>query len=107
MTKRCDSPSRESGGPDRYRLILENIRDFAIFSADLNGLINEWNPGAERFFGYTEREIVGQPMDVLYVPEDRAIGRAELEKARAAQTGYSEDERWHLKKDGSRFFVSG
>jgi PAS domain S-box-containing protein len=92
---------------DRFRLILQNVRDFAIFSADLNGHINEWNPGAERFFGYSEKEILGQHMELLYVPEDRAAGRAELEKAQAAQTGYSEDERWHLKKDGTRFFVSG
>jgi PAS domain S-box-containing protein len=92
---------------DRFRLILHNVRDFAIFAADLEGRINEWNPGAERFFGYTDREILGQPMDMLYVPEDREAGRAELEKAQAARTGFSEDERWHLKKDGSRFFVNG
>ena len=93
--------------PQQYRLILENVRDFAIFSADLHGRINKWNPGAERFFGYSESEILGQPMEILYVPEDRAAGRAEMEKARAALTGSSEDERWHLKKDGSRFFVNG
>ena len=92
---------------EQYRLILENVRDFAIFSADLNGRINNWNPGAERFFGYSESEILGQPMEILYVPEDRAEGRAEMEKAQAALTGSSEDERWHLKKDGSRFFVNG
>ena len=107
MGSRTDAPSSGGGRENQYRLILENVRDFAIFSADLNGLINNWNPGAERFFGYTEQEILGRPMDILYVPEDRAAGRAELEKARAAQTGYSEDERWHLKKDGTRFFVSG
>lgn len=93
--------------PDKYRLILQNVRDFAIFSADLDGRINEWNPGAQRFFGYTEKEILGQPMEILYVPEDRAAGRVQLEKAVAAKTGVSEDERWHLRKDGSRFFVSG
>ena len=92
---------------DPYRLILENVRDFAIFSVDLRGRVEKWNPGAARFFGYEESEILGQPMEVLYVPEDRAAGRAELEKAQAALTGSSEDERWHLKKDGSRFFVSG
>jgi PAS domain S-box-containing protein len=98
----CDSKDS-----DQYRLILDNVRDFAIFSTDLHGQINKWNPGAERFFGYTGTEILGQPMELLYVPEDRAAGRAELEKAQAAKTGSSEDERWHLKKDGTRFFVSG
>lgn len=107
MQRNCPSDSVPAAGQDRYRLILQNVRDFAIFSADLDGRINEWNPGAARFFGYTEQEILGQPMELLYVPEDRAVGRAELEKAQAAQTGFSEDERWHLKKDGTRFFVSG
>lgn len=95
------------GQSDKYRLILQNVRSFAIFSADLEGRIDEWNPGAEHLFGYRTEEILGQPMELLYVPEDRVAGRAELEKAKAAQTGFSEDERWHLRKDGSRFFVSG
>lgn len=92
---------------DKLRLILENVREFAIFSAGLDGRIDEWNPGAERLFGYKEEEILGQPMEILYVPEDRIAGKAEMEKAVAAQTGFSEDERWHLRKDGSRMFLSG
>jgi PAS domain S-box-containing protein len=57
----------------------------------LDGRIDEWNPGAERLFGYKEEEILGQPMEILYVPEDRIAGKAEMEKAVAAQTGFSED----------------
>ena len=83
------------------------MRDFAIFSADPNGQINSWNPGAERFFGYKEKEILGRPMDLLYCPEDRAAGIAEQERRIAAERGTSEDERWHLRKDGTRFFVFG
>lgn len=90
-----------------HRLIFENVRDFAIFFADVKGLIVRWNPGAERFFGYTEPEILGQPMDVLYTAEDREKGIAEQERISAASTGHSSDERWHLRKDGSRFFVFG
>jgi PAS domain S-box-containing protein len=96
-----------NGQMDKYRLILENVREFAIFSADLEGRIDEWNPGAQRLFGYSNEEILGRPMDILYVPEDRAAGRVEIEKAGAAANGFSEDERWHLRKDGSRLFVSG
>jgi PAS domain S-box-containing protein len=92
---------------DKYRLILQNVREFAIFSADLEGRIDEWNPGAQRLFGYSNDEILGRPMDILYVPEDRAAGRVEMEKAVAAANGFSEDERWHMRKDGSRLFVSG
>jgi len=104
----CPTPrNNELESQNWHRLIVENVRDFAIFSADVNGRINSWNPGAERFFGYNEAEILGQPMEILYVPEDRAAGVAKREQAAAAETGYSEDERWHLRKDGSRFFVFG
>lgn len=90
-----------------YRLIVDNVRDFAIFSADVKGEISSWNPGAERFFGYRADEILGKPMDVLYCPEDRAAGIAEQERKTALEQGTSEDERWHIRKDGSRFFVFG
>jgi len=104
----CPTPTNnELESQNWQRLIVENVRDFAIFSADVNGRINSWNPGAERFFGYNEAEILGQPMEILYVPEDRAAGVAKREQAAAAETGFSEDERWHLRKDGSRFFVFG
>jgi PAS domain S-box-containing protein len=104
----CTSPgNRHQESEQWYRLIVENVRDFAIFSADLKGFITSWNPGAERFFGYNEQEILGKPMDILYVEEDRASGVAERERSQAAEKGYSEDERWHLRKDGSRFFVFG
>jgi PAS domain S-box-containing protein len=90
-----------------HRLIVNNCRDFAIFSADVNGYINSWNPGAERFFGYRADEICGKPMEILYTPEDRASGIAAQERAGALKNGSSEDERWHMRNDGSRFFVSG
>jgi len=92
---------------DLHRLIFENVRDFAIFFADLEGRIVRWNPGAERFFGYAESEVLGQSMEILYTPEDRSNGIAERERTLAAQTGASSDERWHLRKDGTRFFVFG
>jgi PAS domain S-box-containing protein len=90
-----------------YRLIVNNVRDFAIFSTDTRGRISSWNPGAERFFGYPCDEVLGKPMDLLYTPEDRAAGIADRERAEALARGTSEDERWHLRKDGSRFFVFG
>jgi len=99
------SASRESH--QWYRLIVNNVRDFAIFTTDVNGKIKSWNPGAERFFGFTAREIIGKPMDILYVPEDRTAGVARHERSIAVEKGSSEDERWHLRKDGTRFFVFG
>ena len=90
-----------------YRLIVDNVHDFAIFSADVNGQISSWNPGAERFFGYKAEEILGKPMEILYSPEDQAAGIAEKERRDAVDRGTSEDERWHIRKDGTRFFVFG
>jgi PAS domain S-box-containing protein len=90
-----------------YRLIVDNVRDFAIFSADVNGNVSSWNPGAERFFGYQAEEILGKSIDFLYLPEDRAAGIPARERRTAVETGSSEDERWHIRKDGSRFFVFG
>jgi PAS domain S-box-containing protein len=97
-----------SGEPEeRWRLILENAKDFAIFSLELDGAVASWNPGAERIFGYPEAEILGQNGQILFTPEDRERKEAEKELATALHTGFSRDERWHLRKDGSRFFASG
>lgn len=92
---------------DFHRLIFENVRDFAIFSTDVEGRITKWNPGAENFFGYAASEVLGQPMDILYTPEDTAKGVAHQERTTAAQAGSARDERWHLRKDGNRLFALG
>ncbi len=96
---------RESQG--QLRLIFENVRDFAIFSTDAEGHIAQWNPGAEHFFGYTPSEVLGRPMEIIYTPEDRAKGIAAKERAAASENGSARDERWHLRKDGRRFFALG
>jgi PAS domain S-box-containing protein len=87
--------------------ILESVRDYAIFSLDNAGRVHTWNSGAERVFGYAEGEIVGQHVSILFTPEDRQAGVPEKELETAATTGHAGDDRWHLRKDGSRFFVSG
>lgn len=91
----------------RHRLIVENVKDFAIISTDTTGTITYWNPGAERVFGWSEEEAVGQPVELIYTPEDRATGAAAREMQTARETGFALDERWHLHKDGRRLFVSG
>ncbi len=92
---------------ERLRLMVESVEDYAIFSMEADGRVASWNAGAARVFGWAETEIVGQTAAVLFTPEDRAAGAAEGELARARETGRDEDERWHLRKDGSRFFASG
>lgn len=92
---------------EQLRVIFENIRDYAIFTLDLDRRITTWNTGAERIFGFREAEIIGQKADILFTLEDRMRDEPAKEQQQAIETGYGEDERWHLRKDGSRFFASG
>jgi PAS domain S-box-containing protein len=86
---------------------LAAIRDYAIVSTDEAGVIVGWNLGAERLLGYPETEAVGENIAVLFTPEDRKSGVPEQELALAARTGQSIDDRWHLKRNGTRFYGSG
>ncbi|NML17354.1 CheR family methyltransferase [Azohydromonas caseinilytica] len=92
---------------ERLRLVAESTRDFAILTCDAEGRITTWNHGAERLFGWSEAEALGQSLDMTFTPEDVEAGVPGQERGRARDTGRSEDERWHWRKDGSRFFCSG
>ena len=87
--------------------MVESVKDVAIFTVDPQGRVASWNPGAEQLFGYAEPEILGRGIAVIFTPEDRDAGVPERELATAAARGAASDERWHLRKDGSRFFASG
>ncbi|HEY9736824.1 MAG TPA: PAS domain S-box protein, partial [Trichocoleus sp.] len=91
----------------RFRLIVESVKDYAIFTLDLAGQITSWNPGAERLLGYKEDEIIGHYSRIIFTPEDNATGQSEKEIQTAMVEGRAEDDRWHVRKDGSRFFASG
>ena len=92
---------------ERLRLVLENAREFAIFSMDLSRRVTSWNQGAQNLLGYTEAEIIGQPADLIFTEEDRAAGAPETEAALALAEGRAADERWHRRKDDSRFWGGG
>ena len=91
----------------RMRMVAESASDYAIITMDAEGRATSWNRGAERMFGYTETEMLGQTLERLFTPEDLAAGAREQEMERAREDGRAEDERWHLRKDGSRFYASG
>jgi PAS domain S-box-containing protein len=90
--------------PDRYRLLIDSITDYAIYMLDVDGRVASWNPGARRFKGYEEAEILGQHFSRFYTDEDR---KAELPRRAleiAASEGRFENEGLRVRKDGSRFW---
>ncbi|QEH38408.1 Aerobic respiration control sensor protein ArcB [Aquisphaera giovannonii] len=99
-----ESLIREAG---LFRYIVESAAEYAIFATDQGGRIVSWNTGAERILGYSESEILGQDARILFTPEDRARRAPEQEMERAAAEGRAANERWHVRKDGSRFWGSG
>lgn len=101
-------PSRRRPASEEHlRLLIESATDYAIFSMDPARVVNTWNVGAERVFGYAENEILGKSGDLIFTDEDRANAEPEKEASTALATGRAADERWHRRKDGTRFFASG
>ena len=92
---------------ERLRLVVESAKDYAIFTTDVDGLIQYWNAGAERMFGWTEPEALGKHARMIFTPEDRARGADQEEMKQAAQCGRAADERWHIRRKGDRFYASG
>src|SRR5215217_5310171 len=92
---------------DIYRKAIEDIRDYAIFMTDADGLVTNWNVGAEHILGYSEEEIIEKDAAKFFTPEDRAKDIPQKELGTAALAGRAEDERWHVRRDGSRFWASG
>jgi PAS domain S-box-containing protein len=90
---------------EHFRLLIDNIRDVALFDLDPAGCISGWNPGAARIFGYEDEEILGESAKRLFTPEDVRARYMEGELERTAAEGRAEDERWVVRKDGSRFFA--
>ena len=107
MVRENASRKRVLEQEERYRLLVENLKDYAVFTTDTEGKIDSWNLGAQETLGYCSAEVIGQAVDLIFTPEDRAEGAPQHELERAAHTGRSEDNRWHVRKDGSRIWVNG
>src|ERR1051326_7526214 len=91
---------------DVYRLLVQEVRDYAIFMLDPDGVIQTWNTGAERLKGYAAGEIIGQHFSIFYSKEDVAAHKPENELKTAAREGWVEDEGWRYRKDGNRFWAN-
>jgi two-component system, cell cycle sensor histidine kinase and response regulator CckA len=96
-----------AAGDRRFRVLVEQVREYAIFMVDPEGRHTTWNEGVRRLLGYDEAEFVGRPGALLFTPEDRESGEYERELRTAATEGRASDDRWLVRKDGSRFWASG
>jgi PAS domain S-box-containing protein len=92
---------------ERFKLLIENVRDYAIAILDPSGMITGWNIGGELMTGYAAAEVLGTSVSCLYLPGDLANGTVKDELRRAAASGRSADQRWLQRKDGSGFFADG
>lgn len=107
VTKEKDTETALRESEERLSLLVESASDYIILMTDAQGHINMWNPGAEKAFGYTEKEIIGQSAEILFTPEDREAGIPAREMKIARERGVAPDKRWHIRKDGTRFYASG
>jgi len=101
--KRAEDALRES--EQRFRLLVQGVIDYALFMVSPEGVVTNWNPGAERIKGYTQQEIVGQHFSRFYTDEDRAAGLPQRALGTAAAAGRFEAEGWRVRKDGSHFWA--
>ena len=94
-------------GVERARRLLDSATDHAVITMNLGGRVTGWNTGARVILGYADAEILGRSGEVFFPAEDRARGVFLGELCRALDDGHAQNERWHLRRDGSRFWASG
>ena len=97
-------PRSDANGADLFRLLVESVRDYAIFMLDPEGHVSTWNAGAENINGYRKDEIVGKHFSIFYTPDAIARRFPQYELDMAREHGRFEDEGWRLRKDGSKFW---
>ncbi|WP_126173982.1 hybrid sensor histidine kinase/response regulator [Altericroceibacterium xinjiangense] len=91
---------------ERFRLLVQNVTDYAIYMLDPDGYVSSWNAGAQRFKGYTADEIIGRHFSAFYLPEDRAAQMPQMALQTAKHEGRFEAQGWRVRKDGSRFWAN-
>jgi PAS domain S-box-containing protein len=106
ITERKEAEARFLESEERFRILVEGVQDYAIFTLGPGGEVVSWNAGAERIKGYKADEIIGQNFSRFYLQQDIDQGRPEEELRVAAASGRSEIEHWRVRKDGSRFWAN-
>lgn len=103
--KRAEALLREKD--ERLKLLVDRARDYAVVVTDRDGRVVEWSGGAESITGFAPEEVLGQPAEMIFTPEDREAGVPSQEMGQATRAGRAEDKRWHARKDGGEFFADG
>ena len=106
LTERRSAEERLRESEEMFRLLVESVKDYAIFVLDPTGHIASWNAGAHRIKGYTAAEIIGRHFSTFYPDEDIRAGKPEMELEVATKHGSYEEEGWRLRKDGTRFWAN-
>jgi PAS domain S-box-containing protein len=106
LTQRKEAEEELKRSEERYHKMIDEIEDYAIILLDKNGMVLNWNKGAEKIKGYSQEEIVGKNFSVFYPPEDIENKKPERLITEAFTTGKAADEGWRMRKDGMRFWGS-
>jgi PAS domain S-box-containing protein len=106
LTERKSAEDTLRKSEEQFRLLIQSVTDYAIYTLSPEGIITNWNAGAERIKGYTPQEIIGQHFSKFYSPEDAAAGLPQKGLQTARQVGRFEKEGWRYRKDGSKFWAS-
>lgn len=105
LTERREHENALRQSEARFRLLVDSVRDYAIFMLDVNGNVRSWNAGAQTLKGYTAEEIIGRHFSAFYTPEDQAAGKPAAGLVAARQHGRTEQQGWRVRKDGSLFWA--
>ncbi|MDB5872783.1 MAG: chemotaxis protein CheY [Ramlibacter sp.] len=106
LTDRRQHEEELRASEERFRLLVDSVRDYAIFMLDADGIVRSWNSGAQALKGYSATEIIGQHFSSFYTPQDQKAGKPAYELRAARANGRVEDEGWRVRKDGTLFWAN-